>query len=161
MDNNANREIAYQQYANQFGVDPILIPEYRMYLNQFLNPQESAMFFADVQQPGFNNPQQPMYQPQPHPMVNQQPVAPAQATISTMVPQDVQPAQAPQQPVQVDAPQPVPADAPQATISTMEQVKTESESVKDKVVKEKLETVDIEEYFSRFTVDEVVEVIVG
>lgn len=142
MDNNANREIAYQQYANQFGVDPILIPEYRMYLNQFLNPQESAMFFADVQQPGFNNPQQPMYQPQP--MVNQQPVAPAQATVSTVVPQAVQPAQAPQQPVQVDTPQPVPADAPQATISTMEQVKTESESVKDKVVKEKLETSDRE-----------------
>ena len=142
MDNNANREIAYQQYANQFGVDPILIPEYRLYLNQFLNPQESAMFFADVQQPGFNNPQQPMYQPQP--IVNQQPVAPAQATISTMVPQDVQPAQAPQQPVQVDAPQPVPADAPQATISTMEPVKTESKSVKDKVVKEKLETSDRE-----------------
>lgn len=141
MDNNANREIAYQQYANQFGVDPILIPEYRMYLNQFLNPQESAMFFADVQQPGFNNPQQPMYQPQP--MV-QQPVAPAQATISTAVVQDVQPGQAPQQPVQVDAPQPVPADAPKATISTMEQVKTESESVKDKVVKEKLETSDRE-----------------
>ena len=144
MDNNANREIAYQQYANQFGVDPILIPEYRLYLNQFLNPQESAMFFADVQQPGFYNPQQPMYQPQPQPMVNQQPVAPAQATISTVVPQEVQPAQAPQQPVQVDAPQPVPADAPQATISTMEQVKTESESVKDKVVKEKLETSDRE-----------------
>jgi hypothetical protein len=144
MDNNANREIAYQQYANQFGVDPILIPEYRLYLNQFLNPQESAMFFADVQQPGFYNPQQPMYQPQPQPMVNQQQVAPAQATISTMVPQDVQPAQAPQQPVQVDAPQPAPADAPQATISTMEPVKTESESVKDKVVKEKLETSDRE-----------------
>lgn len=142
MDNNANREIAYQQYANQFGVDPILIPEYRLYLNQFLNPQESAMFFADVQQPGFNNPQQPMYQLQPQPMVNQQPVAPAQATVSTVVPQAVQPAQAPQQPVQVDAPQPVPADAHQATISTMEQVKTESESVKDKVVKEKLETSD-------------------
>lgn len=135
MDNNANREIAYQQYANQFGVDPILIPEYRLYLNQFLNPQESAMFFADVQQPGFNNPQQPMYQPQPQPMVNQQQVAPAQATVSTVVPQAVQP-------VQVDAPQPAPADAPQATISTMEQVKTESESVKDKVVKEKLETSD-------------------
>lgn len=144
MDNNANREIAYQQYANQFGVDPILIPEYRLYLNQFLNPQESAMFFADVQQPGFNNPQQPMYQPQPQSMVNQQPVAPAQATISTMVPQDVQPAQAPQQPVQVDAPQPAPADAPQATISTMEPVETESKSVKDKVVKEKLETSDRE-----------------
>jgi hypothetical protein len=140
MDNNANREIAYQQYANQFGVDPILIPEYRLYLNQFLNPQESAMFFADVQQPGFYNPQQPMYQPQP--MANQQPVAPAQATVSTVVPQAVQPAQAPQQPVQVDAPQPAPADAPQATISTMEPVKTESESVKDKVVKEKLETSD-------------------
>ena len=144
MDNNANREIAYQQYANQFGVDPILIPEYRMYLNQFLNPQESAMFFADVQQPGFYNPQQPMYQPQPQPMVNQQQVAPAQATVSTVVPQAVQPAQAPQQPVQVDAPQPVPADAPQATISTMEPVKTESKSVKDKVVKEKLETSDRE-----------------
>lgn len=140
MDSNAEREIAYQQYANQFGVDPILIPEYRLFLNKFLNPQESAMFFADVQQPGYYNPQQPMYQPQP--MVNQQPVAPAQATVSTMVPQDVQPAQAPQQPVQVDAPQPAPADAPQATISTMEQVKTESESVKDKVVKEKLETSD-------------------
>lgn len=144
MDNNANREIAYQQYANQFGVDPILIPEYRMYLNQFLNPQESAMFFADVQQPGFYNPQQPMYQPQPQPIVNQQPVAPAQATVSTVVPQAVQPAQAPQQPVQVDAPQPAPADAPQATISTMEPVKTESKSVKDKVVKEKLETSDRE-----------------
>lgn len=144
MDNNANREIAYQQYANQFGVDPILIPEYRLYLNQFLNPQESAMFFADVQQPGFNNPQQPMYQPQPQPMVNQQQVAPAQATVSTVVPQAVQPAQAPQQPVQADAPQPAPADAPQATISTMEPVKTESESVKDKVVKEKLETSDRE-----------------
>lgn len=142
MDNNANREIAYQQYANQFGVDPILIPEYRLYLNQFLNPQESAMFFADVQQPGFYNPQQPMYQPQPQSMVNPQPVAPAQATVSTVVPQAVQPAQAPQQPVQIDAPQPVPADAPQATISTMEPVKTESESVKDKVVKEKLETSD-------------------
>lgn len=144
MDNNANREIAYQQYANQFGADPILIPEYRMYLNQFLNPQESAMFFADVQQPGFYNPHQPMYQPQPQPMVNQQQVAPAQATVSTVVPQAVQPAQAPQQPVQVDAPQPVPADAPQATISTMEPVKTESKSVKDKVVKEKLETSDRE-----------------
>lgn len=142
MDNNAEREIAYQQYANQFGVDPILIPEYRLFLNKFLNPQESAMFFADVQQPGFYNPQQPMYQPQP--MVNPQPVAPAQATVSTMVAQDVQPAQAPEQPVQVDAPQPVPADAPQATISTMEQVKTESESVKEKVVKEKLETSDRE-----------------
>lgn len=141
MDSNAEREIAYQQYANQFGVDPILIPEYRLFLNKFLNPQESAMFFADVQQPGYYNPQQPMYQPQPQPMVNQQPVAPAQATVSTVVPQAVQPAQAPQQPVQVDAPQPVPADAPKATISTMEQVKTEA---KDKIVKEKLETSDRE-----------------
>lgn len=144
MDNNAEREIVYQQFANQYHVDPITIPEYRAFLARFLNPDEAAMFFADVQQPGFYNPQQPMYQPQPQPMVNQQPVAPAQATISTMVPQDVQPAQAPQQPVQVDAPQPAPADAPQATISTMEPVKTESESVKDKVVKEKLETSDRE-----------------
>lgn len=140
MDNNAEREIAYQQFANQYHVDPITIPEYRAFLARFLNPNEAAMFFADVQQPGFVNPQQPFFQPQP--MVNQQPVAPAQATVSTVVPQAVQPAQAPQQPVQVDAPQPVPADAPQATISTMEQVKTESESVKDKVVKEKLETSD-------------------
>lgn len=142
MDNNAEREIVYQQFANQYHVDPITIPEYRAFLARFLNPDEAAMFFADVQQPGFVNPQQPMYQPQPQPMVNQQPVAPAQATVSTVVPQAVQPAQAPQQPVQVDAPQPAPADAPQATISTMEPVKTESESVKDKVVKEKLETSD-------------------
>lgn len=144
MDNNAEREIAYQQYANQYHVDPITIPEYRTFLARFLNPNEAAMFFADVQPQGFANPQQPMYQPQPQPMVNQQPVAPAQATISTPVLQVVQPAQAPEQPVQVDAPQPAPADAPQATISTMEQVKTESESVKDKVVKEKLETSDRE-----------------
>lgn len=143
MDNNAEREIAYQQFANQYHVDPITIPEYRAFLARFLNPDEAAMFFADVQQPGFVNPQQPMYQPQPAPMVNQQ-VAPAQATVSTVVPQDIQPAQAPQQPVQVDAPQPAPVDAPQATISTMEQVKTESKSVKDKVVKEKLETSDRE-----------------
>lgn len=143
MDNNAEREIAYQQFANQFGVDPILIPEYRAFLARFLNPDEAAMFFADVQQPGFVNPQQPMgYQPQPQPMVAPQPVAPAQATVSTAVVQDVQPAQAPQQPVQVDAPQPAPADAPQATISTVEpQAKVES---KDKVVKEKLETTDRE-----------------
>lgn len=152
MDNNANREIAYQQYANQFGVDPILIPEYRMYLNQFLNPQESAMFFADVQQPGFNNPQQPMYQPQPAPMVNQQQVAPAQATISTVVPQDVQPGQAPQQQTatvteavpqqhatiteavkQTVVQEPAQQEQPQAKVET-----------KDKVVKEKLETSDRE-----------------
>ena len=142
MDNNAEREIAYQQFANQYHVDPITIPEYRAFLARFLNPNEAAMFFADVQQPGFVNPQQPMYQPQPQPMVNQQPVAPAQATISTPVLQDVQPAQAPEQPVQVDAPQPAPADAPQATVSTVEpQPKVES---KDKVVKEKLETSDRE-----------------
>lgn len=143
MDNNAEREIAYQQFVNQFGVDPILIPEYRAFLARFLNPDEAAMFFADVQQPGFVNPQQPMgYQPQPQPMVAPQPVAPAQATVSTAAVQDVQPAQAPQQPVQVDAPQPAPADAPQATISTVEpQAKVES---KDKVVKEKLETTDRE-----------------
>lgn len=137
MDNNAEREIAYQQFANQYHVDPITIPEYRAFLSRFLNPNEAAMFFADVQQPGFVNPQQPMgYQPQPAPMVNQQ-VAPAQATISTPVLQDVQPAQAPKQPVQVDAPQQAPADAPQATISTVE-------PVKDKIVKEKLETSDRE-----------------
>lgn len=140
MDNNAEREIAYQQYANQYHVDPITIPEYRTFLARFLNPNEAAMFFADVQPQGFANPQQPMYQPQPQPMVNQQPVAPAQATISTPVLQVVQPAQAPEQPVQVDAPQPAPADAPQATISTVEpQAKVET---KDKVVKEKLETSD-------------------
>ena len=131
MDNNAEREIAYQQYANQYHVDPITIPEYRTFLARFLNPNEAAMFFADVQPQGFANPQQPMYQPQPQPMVNQQPVAPAQATISTPVLQVVQPAQAPEQPVQVDAPQPAPADAPQAKVET-----------KDKVVKEKLETSD-------------------
>lgn len=140
MDNNAEREIAYQQYANQYHVDPITIPEYRTFLARFLNPNEAAMFFADVQPQGFANPQQPMYQPQPQPMVNQQPVAPAQATISTPVLQVVQPTQAPEQPVQVDAPQPAPADAPQATISTVEpQAKVET---KDKVVKEKLETSD-------------------
>lgn len=140
MDNNAEREIAYQQFANQYHVDPITIPEYRAFLARFLNPNEAAMFFADVQQPGFVNPQQPFFQPQP--MVNQQPVAPAQVTVSTPVLQDVQPAQAPQQPVQVDAPQPAPADAPQATVSTVEpQPKVES---KDKVVKEKLETTDHE-----------------
>lgn len=147
MDNNANREIAYQQYANQFGVDPILIPEYRMYLNQFLNPQESAMFFADVQQPGFNNPQQPMYQPQP--MV-QQPVAPAQATVSTMVPQDVQPAQAPQQQTVTEAVPQQHATITEAVKQTVVQEPAQQEQPqakvesKDKVVKEKLETSDRE-----------------
>lgn len=132
MDNNANREIAYQQYANQFGVDPILIPEYRMYLNQFLNPQESAMFFADVQQPGYYNPQQPMYQPQPQPMVNQQQVAPAPVV-------NPEPAQPQPTTVQTEAPkqeavqQPAQQEQPQAKVET-----------KDKVVKEKLETSDRE-----------------
>lgn len=140
MDNNANREIAYQQYANQFGVDPILIPEYRLYLNQFLNPQESAMFFADVQQPGFYNPQQPMYQPQPQPMVNQQPAPapvvnqqPAQpqptATITEAVPQ--QHATVTEAVKQTVVQEPAQQEQPQATVET-----------KDKVVKEKLETSD-------------------
>ena len=129
MDNNANREIAYQQYANQFGVDPILIPEYRMYLNQFLNPQESAMFFADVQQPGFNNPQQPFFQPQPQPMVAPQP-APAPVV-------NPEPAQPQPTTVQTEAPkqeavqEPAHQEQPQAKVET-----------KDKMVKEKLETSD-------------------
>ena len=150
MDNNAEREIAYQQYANQFGVDPILIPEYRLFLNKFLNPQESAMFFADVQRPGFYNPQQPMYQPQP--MVNPQPVAPAQATVSTMVPQDVQPAQAPQQQTSTVT-EAVPqqhATITEAVKQTVVQEPAQQEQpqakaeTKDKVVKEKLETSDRE-----------------
>ena len=131
MDNNANREIAYQQFANQFGVDPILIPEYRMYLNQFLNPQESAMFFADVQQPGFYNPQQPFFQPQPQPMV-----APQPAPAPVVNPEPVQPQHAT---VQTEAPkqeavqEPAHQEQPQAKVET-----------KDKVVKEKLETSDHE-----------------
>lgn len=136
MDNNANREIAYQQYANQFGVDPILIPEYRLYLNQFLNPQESAMFFADVQQPGFNNPQQPMYQPQPMvqqpapaPVVNQQPAQQQTATITEAVPQ--QHATVTEAVKQTVAQEPAQQEQPQAKVET-----------KDKVVKEKLETSD-------------------
>lgn len=111
-DSNSAREFAWQQYANQFNVDPICIPEYRTFLARFLNPEEAAMFFADVQQPGFVNPQQPMGYQQPQPQV-----APVQATVSTVVPQDVQPQQAPEQPVAVDAPQQVPADAPKATVS--------------------------------------------
>lgn len=130
MDSNAEREIAYQQYANQFGVDPILIPEYRLFLNKFLNPQESAMFFADVQQPGYYNPQQPMYQPQPQPMVNQQPV-PAPVV-------NQQPAQ----------PQPTTATVTEAAKQTVVQEPAQQEQpqakveTKDKVVKEKLETSD-------------------
>ena len=140
MDNNANREIAYQQYANQFGVDPILIPEYRLYLNQFLNPQESAMFFADVQQPGFNNPQQPMYQPQP--MVNPQPVAPA--PVVNQQPAQPQPTTA----TVTEAVQEQHATISEAAKQTVaqepaqqEQPQAKAES-KDKVVKEKLETSD-------------------
>lgn len=138
MDNNANREIAYQQYANQFGVDPILIPEYRMYLNQFLNPQESAMFFADVQQPGFNNPQQPMYQPQPMvqqpvpaPVVNPQPAQQQTATVTEAVPQ--QHATITEAVKQTIVQEPAQQEQPQAKVET-----------KDKVVKEKLETSDRE-----------------
>lgn len=140
MDNNANREIAYQQYANQFGVDPILIPEYRLYLNQFLNPQESAMFFADVQQPGFYNPQQPMYQPQPQPMVNQQP-APAPVV-------NQQPAQPQQTATVTEAAQEHHATISEATKQTVAQEPAQQEQpqakveTKDKVVKEKLETSD-------------------
>lgn len=140
MDNNANREIAYQQYANQFGVDPILIPEYRLYLNQFLNPQESAMFFADVQQPGFNNPQQPMYQPQP--MLNPQPVAPA--PVVNQQPAQPQPTTA----TVTEAVQEQHATISEATKQTVVQEPAQQEQpqakveTKDKVVKEKLETSD-------------------
>ena len=140
MDNNANREIAYQQYANQFGVDPILIPEYRLYLNQFLNPQESAMFFADVQQPGFYNPQQPMYQPQP--MVNPQPVAPA--PVVNQQPAQPQPTTA----TVTEAVQEQHATISEAAKQTVVQEPAQQEQpqakveTKDKVVKEKLETSD-------------------
>lgn len=140
MDNNANREIAYQQYANQFGVDPILIPEYRMYLNQFLNPQESAMFFADVQQPGFYNPQQPMYQPQPMvnpqpvapaPVVNQQPTQPQPTTATVTEAVQEQHATISEAAKQTVAQEPAQQEQPQAKVES-----------KDKVVKEKLETSD-------------------
>lgn len=139
MDNNANREIAYQQYANQFGVDPILIPEYRLYLNQFLNPQESAMFFADVQQPGFNNPQQPMYQPQPivqqpvapAPVVNQQPAQPQPTTATVTEAVQEQHATISEATKQTVVQEPAQQEQPQAKVET-----------KDKVVKEKLETSD-------------------
>lgn len=142
MDNNANREIAYQQYANQFGVDPILIPEYRLYLNQFLNPQESAMFFADVQQPGFYNPQQPMYQPQPQPMVNQQQVAPV--PVVNQQPAQPQPTTA----TVTEAVQEQHATISEAAKQTVVQEPAQQEQpqakveTKDKVVKEKLETSD-------------------
>ena len=140
-DSNSAREYAYQQYAQRFGTDPICIPEYRAYLANFLNPEESAMFFADVQQPGFVNPQQPMgYQPVQQPVQPQQPVAPVQATVTEAVVQDVQPQQAPEQPVQVDAPQPAPVDAPQATVS--EAVAQPAQAPLE--VKEKLETSDHE-----------------
>ena len=141
MDNNAEREIAYQQYANQFGVDPILIPEYRLFLNKFLNPQESAMFFADVQQPGYYNPQQPMYQPQPQPMVNQQP---APAPVVNQQPVQPQPTTA----TVTEAVQEQHATISEATKQTVAQEPAQQEQpqakveTKDKIVKEKLETSD-------------------
>lgn len=125
MDNNAEREIAYQQFANQYHVDPITIPEYRAFLARFLNPNEAAMFFADVQQPGFVNPQQPFFQPQP--MVNQQP-APAPAV-------NQQPAQPQQTATVTEAPKQEAVQEP----AHQEQPQVET---KDKVVKEKLETSD-------------------
>lgn len=131
MDNNAEREIAYQQFANQYHVDPITIPEYRAFLARFLNPNEAAMFFADVQQPGFVNPQQPFFQPQPQPMVNQQP-APA----PVVNPQPVQP-----QPTTTQAEAPKQEDVQEPAHQEQPQAKVES---KDKVVKEKLETTDHE-----------------
>ena len=131
MDNNTEREIAYQQFANQYHVDPITIPEYRAFLARFLNPNEAAMFFADVQQPGFVNPQQPFFQPQPQPMVNQQP-APA----PVVNPQPAQPQPTTTQaetPKQEAVQEPAHQEQPQAKVET-----------KDKVVKEKLETTDHE-----------------
>lgn len=127
MDNNAEREIAYQQFANQYHVDPITIPEYRAFLARFLNPNEAAMFFADVQPQGFANPQQPMYQPQPQPMVNQQP-APAPVV-------NPEPAQSQPTTAQTEAPKQEAVQEP----AHQEQPQVET---KDKVVKEKLETSD-------------------
>lgn len=140
MDNNAEREIAYQQFANQYHVDPITIPEYRAFLARFLNPNEAAMFFADVQQPGFVNPQQPFFQPQP--MVNQQP-APAPAV-------NQQPAQPQQTATVTEAAQEQHATISEAVKQTVVQEPTQQEQpqakveTKDKVVKEKLETSDRE-----------------
>lgn len=131
MDNNAEREIVYQQFANQYHVDPITIPEYRAFLARFLNPDEAAMFFADVQQPGFVNPQQPFFQPQPQPMVNQQP-APA----PVVNPQPAQP-----QPTTTQAEAPKQEAVQEPAHQEQPQAKVES---KDKVVKEKLETTDHE-----------------
>lgn len=140
MDNNAEREIAYQQFANQYHVDPITIPEYRAFLARFLNPNEAAMFFADVQQPGFVNPQQPFFQPQP--MVNQQP-APAPAV-------NQQPAQPQQTATVTEAAQEQHATISEAVKQTVVQEPAQQEQPqakvesKDKVVKEKLETSDRE-----------------
>lgn len=140
MDNNAEREIAYQQFANQYHVDPITIPEYRAFLARFLNPNEAAMFFADVQQPGFVNPQQPFFQPQP--MVNQQP-APAPAV-------NQQPAQPQQTATVTEAVQQQNASITEAVKQTVVQEPARQEQpqakveTKDKVVKEKLETSDRE-----------------
>ncbi len=140
MDNNAEREIAYQQFANQYHVDPITIPEYRAFLARFLNPNEAAMFFADVQQPGFVNPQQPFFQPQP--MVNQQP-APAPAV-------NQQSAQPQQTATVTEAVQQQNASITEAVKQTVVQEPAHQEQpqakveTKDKVVKEKLETSDHE-----------------
>ena len=142
MDNNAEREIAYQQFANQYHVDPITIPEYRAFLARFLNPNEAAMFFADVQPQGFANPQQPMYQPQPQPMVNQQP-APAPAV-------NQRPAQPQQTATVTEAAQEQHATISEAVKQTVVQEPAQQEQPqakvesKDKVVKEKLETSDHE-----------------
>lgn len=130
MDNNAEREITYQQFANQYHVDPITIPEYRAFLARFLNPNEAAMLFADVQQPGFVNPQQPFFQPQPQPMVNQQP---APAPVVNPEPAQPQPTTQAEAPKQEAVQEPAHQEQPQAKVET-----------KDKVVKEKLETSDRE-----------------
>ena len=140
MDNNAEREIAYQQFANQYHVDPITIPEYRAFLARFLNPNEAAMFFADVQQPGFVNPQQPFFQPQPMvnqqpapaPVVNQQPAQPQQTATVTEAAQE-QHATISEAVNQTVVQEPAQQEQPQAKVET-----------KDKVVKEKLETSDRE-----------------
>lgn len=141
MDNNAEREIAYQQFANQYHVDPITIPEYRAFLARFLNPNEAAMFFADVQQPGFVNPQQPFFQPQPMvnqqpapaPAVNQQPAQPQQTATVTEAVQQQQNASITEAVKQTVVQEPAQQEQPQAKVET-----------KDKVVKEKLETSDRE-----------------
>ena len=142
-DSNSAREFAYQQIAAQFNMDPICIPEYRQYLAPFLNQEEAAMFFADVQQPGFVNPQQPMgYQPQPQPVPQEQPVQQSTATIVEPKLVDVEPKQAPEQPVQVDAPQPVQPNQETATIVEAGKVEDVQPKQAPAEVKEHLETSD-------------------